>query len=178
MGRVLYRFARGRDDRRVVPDEETKSVSAETTFERDIADLPGLEAQLRVQCEDVARRMAAEGFLGRQVTLKLKTADFQILTRSRRLATPTRDVEAIWTTARALLEKEANGRAFRLIGAGCADLVDADAPEEPYLFSPELPVRRADDAAGEPVPPASPPRQDVDLFGRPLRRSGARRRQA
>ena len=77
MGRRLYRFARGEDLRTVDPDEETKSISAETTFNRDIPDLGELQHRLWPLCETVSRRMKAAGLTGGSVTLKLKTGRFQ-----------------------------------------------------------------------------------------------------
>ncbi len=124
MGRRLHRFARGQDDRRVEPDEATKSVSAETTFNRDLTDAEELARRLWPLCETVARRMKAGGHHGHSVVLKLKTADFHLLTRSRRLDTATQLAEEIYRAALPLLEKEADGRAFRLIGVGCTDLDD------------------------------------------------------
>ncbi|MEX2408325.1 MAG: DNA polymerase IV [Rhodovibrionaceae bacterium] len=137
MGRRLYRFARGEDDRRVDPDAPTKSISAETTFERDIGDPQTLLAEVWPLCETVARRTKKSGLAGQSVSLKLKTAGFQTLTRSRRLQDPTRLAETIYGAVKPLIEKEADGRKFRLIGAGLADLVDGALADPPSLFDPE-----------------------------------------
>jgi DNA polymerase-4 len=67
------------------------------------------------------------------VVLKLKTADFQLLTRSRRVDPPTRSAGTILAAVMPLLELEADGREFRLVGIGCSDLVEPDA--EPDLFT-------------------------------------------
>jgi DNA polymerase-4 len=76
---------------------------------------------------------------GRTVTLKLKTADFRLRTRSRRLADPTRLAETLFRTAAALLEGEADGvTRFRLIGVGTDTLVDSEAADPPTLFDREL----------------------------------------
>jgi hypothetical protein len=69
---------------------------------------------------------------GRTVTLKLKTADFRLRTRSRRLADPTQLAEALFCTAAALLEGDAEGvTRFWLIGVGADTLVDCDAADPP-----------------------------------------------
>jgi len=136
MGRRLYRFARGQDDRRVDPDAPTKSISAETTFEHDLSALDPLLAQLWPLCETVARRLKRSGLAGHGVTLKLKTADFQLLTRSRRLGDPTCLAEVLYRAAAALLEPEADGRRFRLIGVGVHDLTDASHADPPDLLDP------------------------------------------
>jgi DNA polymerase-4 len=133
IGRSLHRFARGQDDRRVEPASPARSISAETTFDWDIADLPALVAALRPLAESVARRMKAARMLGRSVVIKLKTADFRQSTRSRRVDPPTAAAGTIMDAGRAILEHEADGRAFRLVGIGCTDLVHPDA--EPDLFA-------------------------------------------
>jgi DNA polymerase-4 len=68
------------------------------------------------------------------VTLKLKTADFRIVTRRRSLATPTQTARTLFTIGRELLAAEATGRPWRLIGIGISDLSDAAGPA-PDLFA-------------------------------------------
>ena len=135
IGRRLYRFSRGEDDRRVDPDGEMKSISAETTFEEDIASTELLAAELWPLCEKVSARMKRYGLLGRSVHLKLKTSDFKILSRSRRLGTPTQLAEALYQAAMPLLRAETTGRRYRLIGVGAADLVPESEAAEPDLLS-------------------------------------------
>ena len=88
-GRRLARLARGIDARDVSAERETKSVSSETTFERDIADFRSLEQILWSQTEEVSARLKSKELAGATVTLKLKTADFKIRTRARSLESPT-----------------------------------------------------------------------------------------
>ena len=122
IGQRLARFAHGEDDRRVDPDGPTKSISAETTFDRDIAAAPDLAAALWPLCERVAARLRDAHLAGRTAVLKLKTADFRIITRRHRLPVPTQLAEILYRTAVPLLDREADGRLFRLIGIGAADL--------------------------------------------------------
>ncbi|MDH3474409.1 MAG: DNA polymerase IV [Rhodospirillales bacterium] len=136
MGRRLYRFARGEDARMVEPNAPAKSISAETTFDEDHRDLGTLAAELWPLCEKVSGRLKRAGLAGQSVTLKLKTAEFRLLTRSRRLSDPTRLSEALYQAALALLEREADGRRFRLIGVGASDLVDGDLADPPSLLDP------------------------------------------
>ena len=82
-GLRLWRLAQGRDERAVSPERETKSVSSETTFDRDIADKAELTRVLLVQCDRVATRLRKEGLADYGVTLKLRLADFSLRTRSR-----------------------------------------------------------------------------------------------
>ena len=144
IGRRLARFARGEDDRIVDPDTPVKSISAETTFDRDIAAFDGLAAELRPLCDSLARRLVRAGRAAAGVTLKLKTADFRLLSRSRRLADPTQRAEAIYCAAVALLHEEADGRtAFRLIGIGTDRLAEATLADPPDLFGTAAPRLRA-----------------------------------
>ena len=68
--------------------------------------------------------MKKAGVAGRGVTLKLKTAEFRTVTRARRLRGATRSAEEMFRAAEPLLAREADGRAFRLIGIGAHDLVE------------------------------------------------------
>ncbi|PTW61475.1 DNA polymerase-4 [Breoghania corrubedonensis] len=124
MGLRLARLARGRDERKVTPDSEAKSVSAETTFNTDISDPAELVKILRRLSEKVSYRLKKAGIAGRTVTLKLKTPDFRTLTRSRQLADPTQLADRIFRIGRELLAGETDGRRFRLLGIGVADLSD------------------------------------------------------
>jgi len=138
MGKRLYHFARGEDDRRIEPDGETKSISAETTFNTDITDVQKLKNELWPLCEKVARRMKAKGYAGRTVTLKLKTAAFKTITRSRTLFDPTQLAETLYRTGAPILEKETDGRAFRLIGIGVSELTDPKGADPPDLADPDV----------------------------------------
>ena len=143
IGRRLARFARGLDERSVDPDGPAKSISAETTFEEDIAAFERLDRILWPLCEKVSRRLKHAELAGGTVTLKLKTDDFQILTRNRKLADPTQLAEAIYRAAKPLLQREANGRRFRLIGVGTGDLVDGAEADPPDLADPDAVRRKA-----------------------------------
>jgi len=125
-GLRLAELAAGRDARPVNPDEARKGISAETTFETDLSALSDLEDKLAPLCEKVARHARADGLAGRVVTLKLRAADFRIVTRRRTLPAPTQTARTLFAVGRELLAKEATGRPWRLIGIGVADLVEAE----------------------------------------------------
>jgi len=125
-GRRLARLARGIDTRKVSADRETKSVSAETTFDRDIADFRSLERILWSQAEKVSTRLKGMALAGSTVTLKLKTADFRIRTRALSLGSATQLAAKIFAAARSLLERETDGAKFRLLGVGIGALTTAD----------------------------------------------------
>jgi DNA polymerase IV len=125
-GRRLARLARGIDARKVSADRETKSVSSETTFDRDIADFRALERILWTQTEEVSARLKDKALAGATVTLKLKTADFRIRTRAHSFASPTQLAGKIFAAARTLLEREADGTKYRLLGVGLSALTTAE----------------------------------------------------
>ncbi len=137
MGHRLYHFSRAQDDRRIDPDAPTKSISAETTFEEDLSDGAALSRELWPLCETVARRLKRSKLAGRTVTLKLKTNDFQLLTRRQRLSDPTQLAARIFQAAGSLLSRESDGRQFRLIGVGVIDLVDGAEADPPNLLEPD-----------------------------------------
>jgi DNA polymerase-4 len=136
IGQRLYRFSRGEDERSVHPDAPAKSISAETTFQHDIAGAPALLEQLWPLCEKVARRLKRAGLAGRSIHLKLKTGDFKLVSRSRRLGSATQMAEELYRAVSPLVQQEADGRTFRLIGVGAAELVSAAQADLPDLLDP------------------------------------------
>ncbi len=128
-GARLARLASGIDDRPVRPSREAKSISAETTFVRDLADFRPLELHLWRLTERVSARLKAQQLAGSTVNLKLKTADFRIRTRAQSLGHPTQLAARLFAAARELLERETDGSAFRLIGIGVSALAQADGSD-------------------------------------------------
>lgn len=163
MGARLAELSHGRDLREVTTDREAKSVSAETTFNADIADRAGLEAVLWTLCERAAGRMKAKGLAGRTATLKLKTADFETVTRSRRLPQPSNLAHALFEATQALLAA-APRVSYRLIGAGYSDLVRDDTAQQPSLFAGPDDRHRREEAAVDAIREKFGP--DAIAFGR------------
>ncbi len=124
-GARLWHLARGIDTRSVDPERDTKSISAETTFERDIGDFRPLEQHLWDLTERVATRLKANALAGSTVTLKLKSSDFKIRTRARALGHPTQLAARIFAAGRDLLALEVGKTQFRLIGIGVSHLQEA-----------------------------------------------------
>lgn len=136
-GLRLARLAAGDDPRPVEPLEAAKSISAESTFREDLADLARLEDQLWPLCEKVAWRARRTAVTGRVATLKLKTADFRSLTRRRTLPAPIQTARTLFASVRPFLGQETKtNRHFRLIGVGLSDL-RASTEEEAVLFVEE-----------------------------------------
>jgi DNA polymerase IV len=146
-GPSLVRRARGEDDRRVDPGREAKSISAETTFDRDKTEPADLERHLWRLCEKLARRLNENGLSAGGVVLKLKTANFAIRTRAARLPSPTVLPDRMFDAARNLLVREATGTAFRLIGIGASPLLPLTDADHGDLADLETPRRAATQTA-------------------------------
>jgi DNA polymerase-4 len=143
-GAHLAALAEGRDARAVHTGEGRKSISAETTFNADLADAGELETLLWPLCEKVAGRARGDGLAGRAVTLKIKTDGFKLFTRRRTLAVPTQTARTLFGVGRELLAAEPRRR-YRLIGIGLSDLLEASAPDD--LFGGgEARLRRTEQA--------------------------------
>jgi DNA polymerase-4 len=135
-GHRLHELAYGIDDNEVVPDRPTKSISAEDTFERDIP-LEATEDAIRRLAEKVWDASRKETRIPRTVVLKLKTAEFKILTRSLTPTDPVASCEELTGIALALRDRVSLGSAqrYRLIGVGLHNFRDPeDAQTQPILF--------------------------------------------
>ncbi len=132
-GRRLWRLAQGIDERQVRPDRETKSISSETTFDFDVSDREELTRVLLAHCDRVASRLRKAGVAASGVTLKLRLPDFSLRARSRGGLPPTQLAPRLFAAARALLEAQPEGTAYRLIGVAATDLGPADDADEADL---------------------------------------------
>ncbi|MBN1141856.1 MAG: DNA polymerase IV [Deltaproteobacteria bacterium] len=121
-GEALYERGHGRGSDRVETGHEPKSESAENTFEGDTTDRDLLCRWLLLHAERVSRNLRRSAVAGRTVTLKVKFADFQQITRSKTFATPTSSTERIFRTAGELLDELNLKKAVRLIGVGVSKL--------------------------------------------------------
>jgi DNA polymerase IV len=146
-GPSLVRRARGEDDRQVDPRRETKSISAETTFNTDLTRQVDLQAHLWRLVEKLARRLRENELSAGGVVLKLKTSNFAIRTRTGRLSSPTVLPDRLFETASALLAREATGTAFRLIGIGAIPLLPLADADHGDLADTVTPRRAATQAA-------------------------------
>jgi DNA polymerase-4 len=143
-GLRLTELARGQDGRAVDPSSERKGTSAETTFNSDLSDLAALEDRLQPLCEKVAARLRERGWATRIVVLKLKTTDFRLLTRRRTLPVPTQTARTLYACARELLRAEARGTAYRLIGVGAAELLEASVGQNDFFGGDEARALKAE----------------------------------
>lgn len=124
-GSDLARHAGGISDTKVSVESETKSVSNETTFEHDIADVKILLSTIKDLSAQVGYRMRKHGFTGSTVRVKLRWSDFTTITRQCPVAPPTDQDGVIFQNAKELFEAAwPKGRPVRLIGVGCSNLSD------------------------------------------------------
>ncbi len=152
-GHGLFLFARAQDDRPVVPERETKSVSVEGTYDTDLTDRRLMEGLVGRQALNVAERLRKSGLSGRTITLKVRLHDFTTLSRSTTLQAPTDAGPTIARLARGLLgELDVTG-GVRLLGVGVSGLADwiqddlfgdedQAGDEEPVESLPDLPDLR------------------------------------
>jgi len=118
-GAWLHEAAHGRDGRQVVTHSEPKSVSRETTFERDLHPVRDREQLARIfteLCVRVAGDLQREGYAGRTIGVKLRYDNFKTVTRDRTLQAPTQDAAAIRRAAGECLKRVPLDRRIRLLG--------------------------------------------------------------
>ena len=138
-GQRLYQLARGLDNSEVVPDRPTKSMSAEDTFEHDVL-LAETEPMIRRLAEKLWSASRKESRIARTVVLKLKTGEFDILTRSHTPGSPPASCEELTNIALSLRERVDLGpqQRFRLVGVGLSNFCEPEEKQEtsaqPALF--------------------------------------------
>ncbi|NWJ41069.1 MAG: DNA polymerase IV [Geothrix sp.] len=128
-GAWLHEAAHGRDDRPLTLSREPKSISRETTFERDLHAKQDREALSRILldlCERLAQDLARKGVLAGSVGIKLRFEDFQTVTRDQTLPAPIADAERLREAARTCLKRVDLTRKLRLLGVRAGALVQAD----------------------------------------------------
>jgi DNA polymerase IV len=122
-GRDLARHAKGIDDRPVVTEHETKSISQEVTFSKDVRDDKVLEQTIREQSTEVARQLRKNNLAGKTIKLKIRWPDFTTLTRQVTLNDPTDQDDVIQKNALDLMRSVRKpNQAVRLIGVGVSGL--------------------------------------------------------
>ena len=129
MGNRLWHLARGLDHRSITTREPVKTISKEITFFEDTSDTDLLDGHLWRLAEKVSDRCKARNYAGKTVNLKVKKADFKLLTRSITLNEPTQMTDRIYTNVRQMLNNIIDNAPFRLIGVGISHLTkpeDAD----------------------------------------------------
>jgi len=141
-GKFYFAIVRGIDNRPVEPNQETKSIGAEDTFPKDLADIEEMISELEKIAATVHKRLMKYELKGRTITLKIKYSDFKIITRSRSVADPVNDEKTIAVTAKELLlATEPDHKRIRLLGITLSNFNEAkprpsgnDLTGQLYLF--------------------------------------------
>jgi DNA polymerase IV len=134
-GTALYRKARGEDSYEFVIDADPKSVSHSHTFGSDTSERRGLESMLSRLCQKGAKRLRDAGLNARTVTLRIRYAGFQTVTRSQTLPEPTHLDPILLATLRRLFDQHWDRRPVRLIGIEFENL--SHGANQIGLFDPE-----------------------------------------
>ncbi|MFD4875454.1 DNA polymerase IV [Streptomyces sp. NPDC058420] len=123
-GHGLYAMALAHDERPVVAERETKSVSVEDTYDVDIHDRTRVGLEVQRLADRCVRRLRAAGLSGRTIVLKVRRYDFSTLTRSETLRGPTDDPGVVREAAARLLDSVDTTGGVRLLGVGVSGLAD------------------------------------------------------
>ena len=123
VGRHYYRIVRAEDERPVNPNRIRKSIGAERTFAEDLLEMVPMKAKLDMLAEIVHRYMVQKDNFGRTVTLKIKSADFKIITRSKSFNSEIRHLPQLRAVVHNLLEDNfAELNRVRLLGVSVSNL--------------------------------------------------------
>jgi DNA polymerase IV len=129
MGRWLPARARFEDETPIAVVRETKSQSAEATFDVDVADRSEMEAHIRSLSEQLCRRLRSRDLAGRTIGIKVRLDDWTNVSRSHTVEQPTSDPEVVTAVALELLRAYAPPRPVRLLGVRVAGFAAEDAPK-------------------------------------------------
>ncbi|MEU3919258.1 DNA polymerase IV [Streptomyces sp. NPDC029004] len=146
-GTSLFRMAMGYDDRPVVAERDTKSVSVEDTFDVDLHDRVRVRIEVERLADRCVQRLRASGHSGRTIVLKVRRYDFSTLTRSETLRGPTDDPSVVREAAGRLLEAVDTTGGVRLLGVGVTGLTDY-TQEDLFAQAAAEEQAAADDHAG------------------------------
>lgn len=134
-GAQVWDLAHGLDEREVQPYREAKSIGAEETFDEDLKDSESIRQALRAQTMAAARRLRNSGLAAGAVTVKFRNADFETITRSRKLAEPSDLRQRLWQTVEEIYKRqEPSLGPIRLLGVSFSRLSRPEQSPEPSLF--------------------------------------------
>jgi DNA polymerase IV len=141
-GLHFHALAHAQDSRPVLGRRLSKSIGSERTLEKDVHKKADIKFHLHRSAEAIGRRLRQKGYVAYVVATKLKTAEFQILTRQRRLGEPTDVTDQLYSVAVDLLDEFSHPGPFRLVGMAAYDLMALDNQAQLSLFSPLVRQRR------------------------------------
>ena len=134
----LLALAHGHDERAVEPGRDAKSISEERTYGEDLTSLADIDKALLARSDGVTRELRSQGLVARTVHLKVRTGDFETVTRAVTLSEPTDLAEVVLAAARELFRERVflKGRGVRLLGLGVSGL-EAPGAGQAALFVDE-----------------------------------------
>ncbi|MEZ5216320.1 MAG: DNA polymerase IV [Ilumatobacteraceae bacterium] len=150
-GRHLHRLSGGHDERPVEPERAVKSISHEVTFPADVFERDELRAEVVRQADAVAARLRANGHPARTITLKVRFAGFDTITRARTPGTELRSGPAVAAVALELLEAVDLDRGVRLIGVAASGFEPHEVPVEQLSLDSMFDQPVAAGSAGRPT---------------------------
>src|SRR5581483_3605195 len=134
LGLHFYTLAQAQDPRPVDGRRASKSIGSEHTLEKDVRDRAEIKLHLRRAADTIGRRLRKKGYVAFGVGVKLKTADFRILTRQQKLAEATDVAERLYQVGVELLDEFGHPGPFRLVGMVAYDLAGAGDLMQAALF--------------------------------------------
>jgi len=144
-GRGLWELSQGIDPRPVVPDRGAKSIGSEDTFDEDLAGKEPLRPLIHAQALRVGRRLRRAGVRARVVQLKIKLADFTLVTRRTTLLEATDDGQTLYRVASELLSRYDLRQRVRLTGVSAQELTEP-AAQLPLIAEPPTRTQRLNEA--------------------------------
>ena len=138
LGRIglhFYTLAHAEDPRPVLGSRMSKSMGSENTLAKDVSEKADIKFHMRRSADVIGRRLRKKNYLAFGVCLKLKTAQFEIISRQHRLSEPTDVAERLYSVALNLLEHVDHSGPFRLVGLVAYDLIGSDDLAQPDLFN-------------------------------------------
>jgi DNA polymerase-4 len=142
VGLHFHALAHAEDPRPVIGRRSSKSIGSEHTLEKDISVKAEIKLHLRRSADVIGRRLRQKRYVAFGVGVKLKTTDFRILTRQRRLSAPTDVTERLYTIGGDLLDEFDHPGPFRLVGMAAYDLISINDRVQLDLFSTHARLRR------------------------------------
>ncbi|MBU1080502.1 MAG: DNA polymerase IV, partial [Spirochaetes bacterium] len=135
-GEFVYEAARGIDPGIYASESRSRSVSSETTYERDVSDVDAIEGTLLGMAEELVARLYADGTISRCVVVKLRYGDFETLSARETRPEPFSGSSDVFEAARGLLSRKWDGRPLRLVGLGLAGLDDGSRVQRSLFEDP------------------------------------------
>jgi DNA polymerase-4 len=139
IGNRFYQLAHAQDPRQVLRGRGAKSIGSDRTLQTDISRREDIELHLRRASERIARRVRSKNYVASGVRVRLKTNQFEMMTRQRHLAKPIDTADAFFANARSLLDEFDHAGPFRLVGMAAYDLDWCNQPAQLDLFNDSRP---------------------------------------